>query len=1047
MGRGSPLNLYSIPPSAPFLPTFVDHLLAGRFGPLPADPAAIADTLILLPTRRAARTLTALLSDAAPDGATILPTIRAIGDVDEDALLFGTAETDFLRAADVLVETPALSPVERHLVLTDLVLAFGRGIARELSFPGADEHVLIPLGASDAARLAQDLGRLLDGLAIEEIDPATIRELIPDQFAGYWSITLRFLEIILQQWPAYLAERGMLDPADRRSRLIRAEAARLRATQPSAPVIAAGSTGSVPATADLLATIARLDNGAVVLPGVDFDLEAPSWAALGGSDNPVPGHPQYGLSRLVRSIGATREDIAPVLPEATMINRSRERLISEALRPAETTDLWRDLSDRFSDTLVDDATDGMALIVAANPRLEALAIAVAIREAIATEASRVALVTPDRQLSRSVVAELGRWGIDAVDTAGLPLGETETGRLMRVIADAAARRLAPVDLAAVLTHPLARLGAAVDDYRRHAEAIEIAVLRGPRPRPGSAGLRAAFEVVGAGSDRHAHPALQRLSPDDLRAAGQHLDRLIDAFAPFESLAPTSGAVPVRALVAAQIAVAEALTTDDQGEVLLGDGGGGQELVAHLDAVLDASDTRLRLALADWPSFLSTLLAMVPAYPADPGRQVQIWGPLEARLQDADLLILAGLNEDVWPREPRIDPWLNRPMRQTLGLPLPERQIGLSAHDFAQGLAAKRVLLTRSEKTEDGPAVASRWLQRLEAVIGSRRAEILADRGQRYLDWARAIDAPPADVPPTVIVPPAPRPPRNARPSRFSVTEIETLIRDPYAIYAKRVLGLIPLDPLDAAPDARLRGVIVHDILAKYVDAFRDGVPEDGAARLVGLAEAALAHIDDRPEIQALWRPRFRRMAGWFFGFERDWGETSRNRFTECAGQIDIRAGESVFTLTGRADRIDLTAEGRLAVFDYKTGQAPSAAQVVAGFQPQLTLEAAMALRGAFPDLPAPEAISGIERLTYLRLTGGLPPGEIRDVTSRDGLTLDALVAAHWQGLERLLTAYADPDRAFLSKPRVAFRAVASDYDHLARFAEWRDAIAPGGILS
>ena len=1041
MGRAAPLNLYSIPSSAPFLPTFVVHLLAGRFGTLPDDPAEIADTLILLPTRRAARVLASLLAEAAPSGAAVLPTIRAIGDVDEDAFLFDTTENDFLRAASSLVETPALSPVERHLVLTDLVLAFGRGIACGLSFPGGDEHVLIPLGAADAARLAQDLGRLLDGLAIEEVDATAIRNLIPDQFAGYWSITLRFLDIILEQWPRHLAEKGMLDPADRRSRLIRAEAARLRATPPKAPVIAAGSTGSVPATADLLGTIARLEHGAVILPGVDFDLEEASWAGLGGTDDAVPGHPQYGLSRLVQSIGAARDDVARLEPKSGAVNRPREQVISEALRPAMTTDRWRDLPDRLPEARIDEAIEGITVVTAPNPRLEALAIAVAIREAVAGDARRVALLTPERELSRSVVAELDRWDIDAVDTAGLPLGETEAGRLMRIVADVAAHQLAPVELAAILAHPLVRLGATAEEHRRLAETIEIAVLRGPRPRPGSGGLKAAFDALIESPGHHPHPALDRLSPEDLAAARHHLDRLADAFAPFEALASPNTACPIRVLVEAQVAVAEALTTDDREQILLYEGGGGEDLSVHLDALLDPTDARLELSLADWPSFLATLLAMVPTYPADPGRRVQIWGPLEARLQSADLLILGGLNEDVWPREPRIDPWLNRPMRQALGLPLPERQIGLSAHDFAQSLAADQVLLTRAEKTEDGPAVASRWLQRFMAVVGENRAERLASRGQRFLDWARAIDAPPDEAAAPVIAPPAPRPPAYARPDRFSVTEIETLIRDPYAIYAKRVLGLVALDPLDAVPDARLRGTIVHDILARFVDATRDGVTGDGAPLLAGLAEAALDGIDDRPEIRARWRPRFQRMAAWFIGFEREWQRESRQSFTECAGKIDMVTPNRTFTLTGRADRIDITVDERLAVFDYKTGIAPTSPQVVAGFQPQLTVEAAMALRGAFAGLPDPGAISDIERLTYVRLTGGLPPGEVRDIASKDQ-TLAHLVEAHWRGLERLLTAYANPDRAYLSKPRVAFRSAPSDYDHLARFAEWRDAIAP-----
>ncbi|TCT10678.1 ATP-dependent helicase/nuclease subunit B [Tepidamorphus gemmatus] len=1027
MTAPAPPRLWTIPPSAAFLPAFADALIAGRLVP-PAPEGrrfALEEHLVLLPTRRACRTFAELLAERV-GGATLLPRIRPIGDVDEvDLALFGEGTFGGGAALDL---PPAIPPLQRHLLLATMVLAWGRSVAQTLLVPGREEPVAIPVVPGDAALLARDLARLIDDFETEGVSFRALEELVPEDHAAYWALTVGFLRIVSEEWPRLLEERGASDPATRRNALLRAEAARLAHCPPTGPIIAAGSTGTIPATAALLAVIARLPHGAVVLPGLDLDLDEEAWTAIDAASAPHPGHPQYGLKRLLGRLGAVRASVEPLVAAP---RPARDRLVGEAFRPAATTEQWASLDRRLGDGLLDAAVSGIGVLEAADEAEEALAIAIALRETVATPGRTAALVTPDRGLARRVAAELARWQITVDDSAGVPLAETPAGGLFRQIVETVARRLEPVALVALIQHPLARFGLDTAAARRAARWLELAVLRGPRPAPGCDGLiRVATERLLRSADRFDHPAVRRLDTADRDAAFDLATRISAALEPLERLRD-SPPVPLAKVVASH---AEALSRVIAGEAdELPSGEDVTALDAFLEELLASAGDGPDVTLAEYPALLAALMAGRAVRPVRAGHpRLAILGPLEARLLSADLIVLGGLDEGVWPADTRTDPFLNRPMRGVIGLEAPERFIGLAAHDVAQALGAPEVLLARAMKIGGAPTVASRWLRRLAAVVGSKRYARMCEAGNRLKGFARRLDL--AEAAPRAMAEPAPCPPLELRPTRISVTEVETLIRDPYSIYARRILGLEPLPGLDEAPDASSRGEILHDALARFVHRTEAGETPD----LIAIGRELFARLDDFPEVKAIWWPRFLRVAEWFAAIDAEDRRVKARRIVETGGALELDIAGRRMTLTGRADRIDVRPDGTLRIVDYKTGSVPSPPQVLSGLSPQLPLEAAIAMRGGFdgvePGLVATE-------LVYIELKGSRRAGSILPIAPND-TTVAAFAEETLNRLIGLLHRFCDPGQPYHVKPRAQFLKRFNDYDHLSRWPEW--AVAGGG---
>ncbi|MGE3145039.1 MAG: double-strand break repair protein AddB [Pseudorhodoplanes sp.] len=1022
-------RVFTVPASTPFLTTLVAALVEGRLVPgfpQAGDPLALARATLYLPTRRACRLAHDVFLDVLQSDAALLPRIAPIGDIDEDELVF--AEFSGGPSLDL---PPAIGGLTRKLLLAQLIQKW----AQSPEAKTAHGAPLVANGPAAAFALAGELARLIDDMTTRQVPWDALDRLVPENMSEHFAKTLAFMKIARETWPDLLRAFGAIEPAERRDRLIAAEAQRLQSA-PDGPVIAAGSTGSMPATAEFLAQISRLPNGAIVLPGLDMHLDAASWDLIGGRTDadgreivaPAPAHPQFSLHGLLKRIGIAREAVeilaAPHRPH-------REMLVSEALRPAAATDRWQVLlAHRDFGAQVGRTVQQLAVVEAANPEEEALAIACALREAVEARGKTAALITPDRALARRTVAALGRWRVPVDDSGGDRLPDVGAGIFARLVADVALGGTQPVALLALLKHPLCRLGAHDGALAADVRRLEQAVLRGSRPRAGSEGLKQALETLRRDrEDLHPRDPRRALGEDDIASASALAAKLAAALEPLE--AERGKRLALAAFARRHREALERLSRDHLGNPTALEGREG-EILTDLFDDLAATDVPAPAPLS--PDEYAEMFARTAAdytvrRPGAPGARIRILGPLEARLQTADLVVLAGLNEGTWPPETRNDPWLSRPMRQDLGLDLPERRIGLSAHDFAQALGAAGAILSRSARAEGAPTVASRFLQRLSAVAGEHW-ETARENGDKYLAWARALDHVGAPQP---CPEPRPTPPVEARPTRLTVTEIETWQRDPYAIYARHILKLVPLDDVDAAPGASDRGTLIHEAIGDFNRALKNGFPDDPLTALLRFGRARFAALIDYPEVQTFWWPRFERIARWYAEHMQRRRGTWTAVHAEKSGEIQIALGARPFTLACRADAIEQQADGRFAILDYKTGQAPSSTQVEIGLAPQLTLEAAILKRGGFGS--AAPAGAGVAELVYVTLKGGEPAGEVRPITFEQG-DIDSNAERALAGLTELARRFEDATQPYRSRAIVKFAGRYAEYDHLARVKEW-----------
>ena len=1023
-------SIFTIPPGIPFLDTLADALVSGRLvGPVGDDPFALASVTLYLPTRRATRALGAVLAQRLGRAA-LLPRMIPLGEADEAELDLASGPLDAEAAAAL---HPPIPPLERRLILTRLVQAWARTVDRQLIRLDDDVPFSVPSSPADAVALAGDLERLMDAITVEGLPWADLGAAVEAEHSRYFGLTLDFLKIAAENWPKILAERGLSDPVARSRLLMQAEAKRLARERPADPVIVAGSTGSVPATAELITAVAGLPRGAIVLPGLDRDLDEAGWAAIEtGEGETAHGHPQAILHRLLGKtrLGIAREAVEALgTPDETA--QARQRVLSQALRPAETTDAWARLDPAERIAAARLGLQGLAVVEAADEREEALVIALALRETLERPGATAALVTPDRQLSARVAAELRRWGIEAEDSAGESLAQSSAGRFARLAAELATE-IAPARVIALLAHPLVRLGLTRSEVVRGAAALEIGVLRGPAPRPGFEGMREAVRKARGATDRVPR-ARKRLGALDWELAETLVERLTDAFGQFAG--NPNEACDLVETVARHRAACERLIEGPPDGSETAD----EPSLAMLDALLDdlafASRESLPGRFSDYPAFFTALARersfCLPQGQAHP--RVKILGLLEARLLDADRVVLGGLDEGVWPGRASTDAFLNRPMRERVGLNPPERRIGQTAHDFVQSLGCRDAVITRAAKRGGSPTVPSRFLQRLRAFSGEAVWESVLALGRRYRAYAAALDRGTARTERPKR--PAPKPDPALFPERLSVTEVETLVRDPYAIFARHVLKLDPLDPLATRPGPSERGTLIHGILERFTREHPNALPRDAAQRLTAIAVAEFGPLNDEyPEIYAEWFPRYERMAVAFLRWESERRGGLTRIHTEKSGRWVLPLGKRRLTLTGRADRIEEQPGGGFTIVDYKTGTPPSNKEVFVGFSPQLTLEAAMLQAGAFDGLKAEE----LPELLYVHASGGREPFRLLPVKPpRDETrTLAAIVEEHVQRLTGLVARFHTGEAAYVSRPYPQYARDYGAYDHLARVLEW-----------
>ncbi|MBU4433916.1 MAG: double-strand break repair protein AddB [Alphaproteobacteria bacterium] len=972
-GRDGP-RWFSIPAHRPF----VDDLARGFLAALShMGPEALPRATLLTPTRRGARAVADALLAASDGKALLLPQIRPLGDLDE-------GEPPFEPGDLALDLPPAISSRRRRFELARIVVDH----AGLLTFTP---------GAAQALEMAKALSDFLDSCRIEEIQTdGKLDGLADGDLAQHWQVSARFLKAVLAAWPKRLTALGLIDVADRRVLLLRALAKRWTEHPPSEVLVAAGSTGTAPATADLLRVVAAAPLGAVVLPGLDEDLAESAWDKVGEQ------HPQGAMRRLLDRAGITRADVRPWFAEADSRGRWRRRIVNEALRPAEATADWLAQIDSLRAEAPDldpvaEGLKGLSLISARTEEEAASACALLLREALETPGRTAALVTPDQTLARRVNARLLRWGVIPDSSAGAPLAASPAAILAQHLAGLVVDPLDPVRLLALAKHPLVR----PDDDLDAATILELKGLRGPSPRSAQA-LLAKLEE---------HPGAQALAQRLLSAIAHAASPYVDALAP-----------PAKAALALTEAL-EALTGPDR----LWIGQAGECLGSLLSALIEDGvvlpDEKPQ-AFADILNRLvneETLRVGGATHP-----RLRILGAIEARLVRADRLVLAGLEEGIWPQGAPIDPFLSRPMREKLGLPPPERRVGLTAHDFAQAASAPDVILVHCERRGGAPAVESRWLWRLKTLAGG--AGLKLPHRDDALDWARALDAPGAYAP---YARPAPTPPVADRPRRMAVTRVEALTRDPYAVWARDILRLYPLERPDEPVEARARGTAIHAAFETFVEQHPGPVPADAAAIFEGLYMGELVAAGMPPTALARERALAREAAAWVADWERGRRAKAQSIVVEAEGRLTFDIDGRPFTLTAKADRIEPTRDGLAHILDYKTGAAPSKKQVETGFSPQLTLTAAILLNGGFPDLQGRKPGD----LTYVRITGRKPAGleEVR-VAAADSeqAAIEAL-----DGLRALIRRYDDPAQPYRSRTAPQFvKEHPGDYAHLARVFEW-----------
>jgi ATP-dependent helicase/nuclease subunit B len=975
----SPPRVFNIPPGESFVDALARGLLAES-----ADPLVLSSTLILLPTRRACRALREAFLRLSEGRPLLLPRMRPLGDADEEELALSEQPS--------LDLPPSVPPLRRQLLLARLIIQMG--MARGGATPTPEQ----------ASQLAAELGRLLDQVHTEGLSFAKLAQLVPADYAAHWQITLDFLKILTEHWPAIVAEQGWMDAALRRNHLVEAQAAAWEAMPPGFPVIAAGSTGSIPATARLLSVVAHLPRGRLVLPGLDATIDEASRSSLDQT------HPQYGLDLLLDSLGLTPRQV-PLWPGCTPSPRAW--LVSEAMRPAATSDAWR----RLERPDAAESLTGVSRLDCPGPREEAGAIALMMRETLEHPDRTAALVTPDRSLARRVAAEMRRFDIEIDDSAGRALDLTAPGAFLLLTATLFAEGFAPHATLAALKHPLAQGGLGAGAFRARVRRLERLTLRGPRPAPGIAGLRATL----AAAERKLVTTEERDKLDSWLGLWQ------ETAAPFAELMNRPDAA-LADLLRAHCEFAERLAADDRlpGAAKLWAGEAGDAAATFLADLAEAADALPPLAGRHYPGLLRSLMAGVVVRPAWGGHpRVSIWGPLEARLQHTDLLILGGLNEGTWPPEASADPWMSRPMRHDFGLPLPERRIGLSAHDFAQAFCAPQMVMTRAARVEGTPTVPSRWLLRLDAVLRACGLEKPWDGGP-WVAWHGLLDRPERFLPAQA---PEPRPPLAARPRQLSATAIETWMRDPYAIYARRILNLSALDPIDADPGAADYGTYVHGALDTFLKAHPRGpLPARALDVLLEMGRKSFGEALARPGLWAFWWPRFERIARWFVAHEAARRHELSEAHSEIKGSLEIAAPYAPFTVTATADRVDVMQDGSIQLIDYKTGAPPTTKEVAGGYAPQLPIEAMIARHGGFEGIRSAD----VSRLLYWRLRGGEPGGEERSA----GEDPRQLAQEALEGLAVLIRTFDDPETPYRARPHPDKAPKYSDYLHLARVKEW-----------
>ena len=971
---------------------FADDLVTGMLDII-KTPNEMADSIIMLPNRRLAQATRQAFIRLGGNTAQIMPRMMPIGDVDEDA------EELIAAGWDADDKPPIIDRIERQLSLSELTRPF---------FKATSLH---NVAEAENLALAAALGVFLDQMQTAQCDPKKLAELAHQDHAEHWKKIIKFLEIGTEIWPQILREINKSDPAIWRNAAIKARATAWQQSPPKGTVIIAGSTGSIPATHQLMESVLAMPNGHIILPGLDKYMTEEDWQELSDDQDPtLATHPQHAMAALLGRLGVVRRDVA--IWQGTRFMKGdynpeesgRAGVIREAMRPAKQTPKWREIPARQE--IKPRSIKGWQRIDCYDKREEAEVIALAMREVLEVPSKTAIMITGDERLAKMVAGELQRWEVNVPLTAGQKLSQTSVGQFLLLIIEAWAEDFAPIPLLAMARHRLAAAGMKRHDFREKIKKIEKCLLRGKTIESGLEGLEKAAEK---------YPDLKKFIKENL-------------IKPLKPLLGKNKKTSLAEWVNIHGKAAENLSKNDiDGAVrpwLQQDG----IRLAQFFQRLQRYGKNITVAPEDYLSILRNLMAAEKIYPKQQEHpRLAILTPIEARMQTADLTIIGGMNEGLMPQDITPDPWMNSAMRQQFGMPQTNWRIGHMALDITNALARPEVIITQAKRDGSTPILPSRWLRRLDAVLGV--AEIEWPKNQRLQRLARQINSDGSDQCPEKR--PEPKPPLKARPTEFSATGLDTLLRDPYASYARKILKLKALGDIDQKPSAADRGNITHEALRQFIEENQGtATKENGYERLIEIGESAFNDFSRSPMVTIFWRARFLETAKWFIENEQKNRPLIAKSIVEETGTASLEAGGVTFTITAKADRIDLLHDGRLDIIDYKTGGLRSSKEVGGGRALQLRVEAFIADSGGFSEI---EKGLPIKSLTYWKLSGTKNnPGEIKNVTPDNENIADDTK----QGLMRLLGSFTDQNQGYLSEPITGEANPYSDYRHLARVGEW-----------
>ncbi len=1035
MTESSPVIKNTVPASNVYTvqsyQSFLDTIARGILDQNKADPLQLADTTILVPDRATSFALRQAFIDQMQGRPAIMPQIEVPEEMDEQQL--GLQISGDAALSKKLAEIPPpVTRLERQLILAGEIL----------KIPG------MASSPQKAIKLGDALGTFLDEAQRYDVNLNNIERLVPPAFRKEWAQTAAFLKIITETWPKKLKEMNKTDPETYRNAVLGVRAAYWRDSKPAHPVIAIGFRDASPAISGLLKTVATLPQGKVVLHGLDLGLNQQSWDVV------TPVHPQYALKKVLADIGVDRTAVQewkaqPLTtnnyaraPNLNITNQGRQKLLRETMLPAATARKWTPppASAAINSTPsaippADDehfidvrALNGMDLIATTSQQEEASVIALKMRESLEVPGRKVAFVTEDRDLARRVSARLKNWQIDVSDEAGVELSETPVGVYLLTTAAMAAEKWAPVPILEALRHPLASLGENKEDFRRKISDLEDMVFHGPRPAPGARGVK--YALTAAFNYAAAHPYYQ--TPEQLAASQKELEGLVSSIEAaghvFFTKMASNKPIPFGEMLDAHIHFAETLACDDKetGKKRIWRGDDGVKAARFLKSLRGVAALAPAVTGPEYMDVLQGLMRDVKVHNTKTSHpELRIMTPEQARLLKSDIVILGGINDKVWPPAAPENPWLSPEMIEALGLPAPEAVVGRAAHNFVQMASNPNVLLTRSMRSGDAPTVASPFLARMMLVLHSAGLEKNIENKTRLRDIHVAMHMPTKVVP---IKPPHVTPPVDKRPKQLPVTGVETLMRDPYSTYVKYVLKIRQKAPLDSSPGVADRGNFTHEALDVFMKKYPDEMPDYALQKLLKIGQETFKSRIDNPTVRAFWWPRFEQIAKWFVGFESERRNMTKTLGTEVQGKLEFDIGDSVFTLTAIADRIDRDASDQLVLIDYKTGAVPEQKAVKLGFSPQLTLEALISFTGGFNGIDAAD----VGKLQYWKLSGNRKAADIKNVNG----DIKTLVSEAREGIESLVKAFNDPATPYLVTPRPEWAPRYNNNRHLSRVDEW-----------